>query len=232
MKKNIKFILLCIIVLIVSLLVFNKTFFKSTYNEFKIPLFTYYKEGNLYSIRSSKSLDRSINKYLGSLEKCDKYYYDKSIDKSIIKYSISDSFIKKITIEYEVGNVCEYLSDLEDTWYKDLKNNDLSEVDYITCKNDNCKSNKKNIDMDKFISILKNSKLKKNDNKELSYTGNNKYISIYYTDNNTYSYSIKLYKVNDKSLGVILILDNESIKSGTYTLDISVDNLFEKILVS
>ena len=232
MKKNIKFILLCIIVLIVSLFVFNKTFFKSNYNGFKIPLFTYYKNNNLYSIRTSKSLNNSINKYLNSLEKCDKYYYDKSIDKSIIKYSISDSFIKKISIEYEIGNVCEYLSDLEDTWYKDLKSSDLSLVDYITCKNDNCKSSKKNIDINKFINILKSSKLKKNNNKELSYTGNNKYISIYYTDNNTYSYSIKLYKVDNKSLGVILVLDNELIKSGIYTLDMSVDNLFEKILVN
>ena len=90
MKKNIKFILLCIIVLIVSLFVFNKTFFKSNYNGFKIPLFTYYKNNNLYSIRTSKSLNNSINKYLNSLDKCDKYYYDKSIDKSIDYKDLTD----------------------------------------------------------------------------------------------------------------------------------------------
>lgn len=230
MKKNIKFIILCLLVLIISLFIFNKTFFHNTYKSINIPLFTYYNKEKLYTIRSSNYLNNYINNYLSSLEECNGYYYDKFNNKSIIKYTYSNSFIKRITIEYELGNVCSYMSDLKSDWYKELKNNDLYEVDYISCKKDDCKSRKKSIDIDKLIDTIKSSKLEKNDNKDLSYNGNNKYISIYYTDNSTYSNSIKLYKIDDSTLGILLIEDNSSIKSGSYSILEDPNKLIESLI--
>lgn len=232
MKKNLLFIITILFILGVSILLFNPTFIKGSYKGIKIPLFTYYHNNNLYSIRSYNGLNKSINKYLNSLEKCNDYYYDKELNKSIITYNISNNkFIKKINIEYENDNVCKYISNLDKDWYKSLDNLNLIGYDYTNCIDNNCKTSNKLINIDKFINTIKNSKLYNNEYIDLEYKDNNKYISIYYSDNSTYSISIKLFKYSNNTLGVLYIENNNTKKLGTYKLKNDINKYIESLVM-
>ena len=123
MKKKIIIVVCILLFILILILGSNKTFFKTSYMGIKIPLFSYYEKGNaLYSIRSYKKIDEIKNNYLNSLESCfdESYFYDKNINKSIIKYDIQNKIINRIIIEYENGNVCLNEFVLEDDWDKNI----------------------------------------------------------------------------------------------------------------
>ena len=196
MKKK-SIIVVCILLFILILILgSNKTFFKTSYMGIKIPLFSYYEKGNaLYSIRSYKKIDEIKNNYLNSLESCfdESYFYDKNINKSIIKYDIQNKIIKRIIIEYENGNVCLNEFVLEDDWDKNINGKEIIASEIVKCKNNKCETSKVSINFKKLVNDLKNSSRIENDNYvNFDYVDNNNYIGIYLSDNNTYSKAIKI----------------------------------------
>ena len=223
MKKK-SIIVVCILLFILILILgSNKTFFKTSYKGIKIPLFSYYEKGNaLYSIRSYKKIDEIKNNYLNSLESCfdESYFYDKNINKSIIKYDIQNKIIKRIIIEYENGNVCLNEFVLEDDWDKNINEKEIIASEIVKCKNNKCETSKVSINFKKLINDLKNSSRIENDNYvSFDYVDNNNYIGIYLSDNKTYSKAIKIIPYKEKVLGIIIIDDNDSKKNALYKID-------------
>ena len=160
MKKKIIIVVCILLFILILILGSNKTFFKTSYMGIKIPLFSYYEKGNaLYSIRSYKKIDEIKNNYLNSLESCfdESYFYDKSINKSIIKYDIQNKIIKRIIIEYENGNVCLNEFVLEDDWDKNINEKEIIASEIVKCKNNKCETSKVSINFKKLINDLKNS---------------------------------------------------------------------------
>lgn len=222
--KKIIVISICILLFILMLILgSNKTFFKTSFMGIKIPLFSYYEKGNtLYSIRSYKKIDEIKISYLNSLESCfdESYFYDKNIDKSIIKYDVQNKIIKRIIIEYENGNVCLNEFVLEDDWYENINENEIIASEIVKCKNNKCETSKVSINLKKLISDLKNSTRIENDNYiSFDYIDNNNYIGIYLSDNKTYSKAIKIIPYKEKVLGIITIDDNDSKRNALYEMD-------------
>lgn len=223
MKKKILFIVCTIIIIILLILISNKTFFKNNYMGIKIPLFSYYKNGTLYSVRSFKRIEKIKTNYLNSLESCfdESYFYDKNIDKSIIRYEIQNKIIKKVIIEYENGNICLNEFVLDDYWYKNINEKEIIDSEIVKCKNNECETSKVNIDLKKLLNDIKNSTRIKNDNYiSFDYIDNNNYIGIYLSDNKTYSSAIKIIPYKEKVLGIIIIDDNDSKKNALYKINI------------
>lgn len=222
--KKIIVISICILLFILMLILgSNKTFFKTSFMGIKIPLFSYYEKGNtLYSIRSYKKIDEIKISYLNSLESCfdESYFYDKNIDKSIIKYDVQNKIIKRIIIEYENGNVCLNEFVLEDDWYENINENEIIASEIVKCKNNKCETSKVSINLKKLISDLKNSTRIENENYiSFDYIDNNNYIGIYLSDNKTYSKAIKIIPYKEKVLGIITIDDNDSKRNALYEMD-------------
>lgn len=222
--KKIIVISICILLFILMLILgSNKTFFKTSFMGIKIPLFSYYEKGNtLYSIRSYKKIDEIKTSYLNSLESCfdESYFYDKNIDKSIIKYDIQNKIVKRIIIEYENGNVCLNEFVLEDDWYENINEKEIIASEIVKCKNNKCETSKVSINLKKLISDLKNSTRIENDNYiSFDYIDNNNYIGIYLSDNKTYSKAIKIIPYKEKVLGIITIDDNDSKRNALYKID-------------
>lgn len=223
MKKKIVIIVCILLFILLLILGSNKTFFKTSFMGIKIPLFSYYEKGNtLYSIRSYKKIDEIKISYLNSLESCfdESYFYDKNIDKSIIKYDIQNKIVKRIIIEYENGNVCLNEFVLEDDWYENINENEIIASEIVKCKNNKCETSKVSINFKKLISDLKNSTRIENDNYiSFDYIDNNNYIGIYLSDNKTYSKAIKIIPYKEKVLGIIIIDDNDSKRNALYKID-------------
>lgn len=223
MKKKIVIIVCILLFILLLILGSNKTFFKTSFMGIKIPLFSYYEKGNtLYSIRSYKKIDEIKISYLNSLESCfdESYFYDKNIDKSIIKYDVQNKIIKRIIIEYENGNVCLNEFVLEDDWYENINENEIIASEIVKCKNNKCETSKVSINFKKLISDLKNSTRIENDNYiSFDYIDNNNYIGIYLSDNKTYSKAIKIIPYKEKVLGIIIIDDNDSKRNALYEMD-------------
>ena len=227
MKKKIIIVVCILLFILILILGSNKTFFKTSYMGIKIPLFSYYKKGNaLYSIRSYKKIDEIKNNYLNSLESCfdESYFYDKNINKSIIKYDIQNKIIKRIIIEYENGNVCLNEFVLEDDWDKNINEKEIIASEIVKCKNNKCETSKVSINFKKLVNDLKNSSRIENDNYvSFDYVDNNNYIGIYLSDNKTYSKAIKIIPYKEKVLGIIIIDDNDSKKNALYKIDKDVN---------
>lgn len=96
-----------ILMLIFSLLVLNKTFFKATYigvggQEIFIPKYSYFKEeccmtvASFYSLRSKERLQKEIDNYMKDFK-----YFE---DESTYGYKKEDLFIQS----YEVSNIGLY----------------------------------------------------------------------------------------------------------------------------
>lgn len=223
MKKKIIIVVCILLFILILILGSNKTFFKTSYKGIKIPLFSYYEKGNaLYSIRSYKKIDEIKNNYLNSLESCfdESYFYDKNINKSIIKYDIQNKIIKRIIIEYENGNVCLNEFVLEDDWDKNINEKEIIASEIVKCKNNKCETSKVSINFKKLVNDLKNSSRIENDNYvSFDYVDNNNYIGIYLSDNKTYSKAIKIIPYKEKVLGIIIIDDNDSKKNALYKID-------------
>ena len=223
MKKKIIIVVCILLFILILILGSNKTFFKTSYMGIKIPLFSYYEKGNaLYSIRSYKKIDEIKNNYLNSLESCfdESYFYDKNINKSIIKYDIQNKIIKRIIIEYENGNVCLNEFVLEDDWDKNINEKEIIASEIVKCKNNKCETSKVSINFKKLVNDLKNSSRIENDNYvSFDYVDNNNYIGIYLSDNKTYSKAIKIIPYKEKVLGIIIIDDNDSKKNALYKID-------------
>lgn len=227
MKKKIIIVVCILLFILILILESNKTFFKTSYMGIKIPLFSYYEKGNaLYSIRSYKKIDEIKNNYLNSLESCfdESYFYDKSINKSIIKYDIQNKIIKRIIIEYENGNVCLNEFVLEDDWDKNINEKEIIASEIVKCKNNKCETSKVSINFKKLINDLKNSSRIENDKYiNFDYVDNNNYIGIYLSDNKTYSKAIKIIPYKEKVLGIIIIDDNDSKENALYKIDKDVN---------
>ena len=227
MKKKIIIVVCILLFILILILGSNKTFFKTSYKGIKIPLFSYYEKGNaLYSIRSYKKIDEIKNNYLNSLESCfdESYFYDKNINKSIIKYDIQNKINKRIIIEYENGNVCLNEFVLEDDWDKNINEKEIIASEIVKCKNNKCETSKVSINFKKLINDLKNSSRIENDNYvSFDYVDNNNYIGIYLSDNKTYSKAIKIIPYKEKVLGIIIIDDNDSKKNALYKIDKDVN---------
>lgn len=115
--------------LIVLVLIFNKTFFKSYYEldylkniSIPIPRYSYYRgtggmEGYTTKLKTLKQPDEVnilIDGYLNTLDKIEcndkEYYYDKNKNFTIIQYRINNDgigFVNTIYISYIEGNVCK-----------------------------------------------------------------------------------------------------------------------------
>ena len=227
MKKKIIIVVCILLFILILILGSNKTFFKTSYKGIKIPLFSYYEKGNaLYSIRSYKKIDEIKNNYLNSLESCfdESYFYDKNINKSIIKYDIQNKINKRIIIEYENGNVCLNEFVLEDDWDKNINEKEIIASEIVKCKNNKCETSKVSINFKKLVNDLKNSSRIENDNYvSFDYVDNNNYIGIYLSDNKTYSKAIKIIPYKEKVLGIIIIDDNDSKKNALYKIDKDVN---------
>lgn len=223
MKKKIIIVVCILLFILILILGSNKTFFKTSYEGIKIPLFSYYEKGNaLYSIRSYKKIDEIKNNYLNSLESCfdESYFYDKNINKSIIKYDIQNKIINRIIIEYENGNVCLNEFVLEDDWDKNINEKEIIASEIVKCKNNKCETSKVSINFKKLVNDLKNSSRIENDNYvSFDYVDNNNYIGVYLSDNKTYSKAIKIIPYKEKVLGIIIIDDNDSKKNALYKID-------------
>ena len=227
MKKKIIIVVCILLFILILILGSNKTFFKTSYKGIKIPLFSYYEKGNaLYSIRSYKKIDEIKNNYLNSLESCfdESYFYDKNINKSIIKYDIQNKIIKRIIIEYENGNVCLNEFVLEDDWDKNINEKEIIASEIVKCKNNKCETSKVSINFKKLVNDLKNSSRIENDNYvSFDYVDNNNYIGVYLSDNKTYRKAIKIIPYKEKVLGIIIIDDNDSKKNALYKIDKDVN---------
>lgn len=115
--------------LIVLVLVFNKTFFRSSYEldylkniSIPIPRYSYYRgtggmEGYTTKLKTLKQPDEVnilIDRYLNTLDKIEcnneNYYYDKNKNFTIIQYRINNDgigFVNTIYISYSDGNICK-----------------------------------------------------------------------------------------------------------------------------
>jgi len=133
-KKKIVILLGVLIILIglfliVSILYFNKTFFRSSYeldfmNNINVPIprYSYYRgtggieeyTTKLKTLKQPDEVNILIDGYLNTLNKIecnDKiYYYDQLKDFTIIQYRINNdgiSFVNTIYISYSEGNICK-----------------------------------------------------------------------------------------------------------------------------
>ncbi len=115
--------------LIVLVLIFNKTFFRSSYEldylkniSIPIPRYSYYRgtggmEGYTTKLKTLKQPDEVnilIDRYLNTLDKIEcnneNYYYDKNKNFTIIQYRINNDgigFVNTIYISYSDGNICK-----------------------------------------------------------------------------------------------------------------------------
>ena len=115
--------------LIVIILIFNKTFFKNSYeldymNNISIPIprYSYYRgtggmEAHTTKLKTIKQPDEVnilIDRYLNTLDKIEcnneNYYYDKNKNFTIIQYRINNDgigFVNTIYISYSDGNICK-----------------------------------------------------------------------------------------------------------------------------
>lgn len=115
--------------LIIIILIFNKTFFKNSYeldymNNISIPIprYSYYRgtggmEGYTTKLKTIKQPDEVnilIDRYLNTLDKIEcnneNYYYDKNKNFTIIQYRINNDgigFVNTIYISYSDGNICK-----------------------------------------------------------------------------------------------------------------------------
>lgn len=115
--------------LIVSILIFNKTFFRSSYeldfmNNISVPIprYSYYRgtggmeeyTTKLKTLKQPDEVNILIDGYLNTLDKIecnDKiYYYDHLKDFTIIQYRINNDgigFVNTIYISYREGNICK-----------------------------------------------------------------------------------------------------------------------------
>ena len=115
--------------LIVLVLIFNKTFFRSSYEldylkniSIPIPRYSYYRgtggmEGYTTKLKTIKQPDEVnilIDRYLNTLDKIEcnneNYYYDKNKNFTIIQYRINNDgigFVNTIYISYSDGNICK-----------------------------------------------------------------------------------------------------------------------------
>ena len=115
--------------LIVIILIFNKTFFKNSYeldymNNISIPIprYSYYRgtggmEAYITKLKTIKQPDEVnilIDRYLNTLDKIEcnneNYYYDKNKNFTIIQYRINNDgigFVNTIYISYSDGNICK-----------------------------------------------------------------------------------------------------------------------------
>lgn len=115
--------------LIVSILIFNKTFFRGSYeldfmNNISVPIprYSYYRgtggmeeyTTKLKTLKQPDEVNILIDGYLNTLDKIecnDKiYYYDHLKDFTIIQYRINNDgigFVNTIYISYREGNICK-----------------------------------------------------------------------------------------------------------------------------
>ena len=122
-------IILLFLMFIISILIFNKTFLKNSYNldflenaSIPIPRFSYYRETRgmeeyttkLKTLKQPDKVNILINEYLKKLEKinCNNntYYYNKNGNFTIIQYKINNDgigFVNTIYIQYSDGNICK-----------------------------------------------------------------------------------------------------------------------------
>lgn len=126
---SIGLIILIGLFLIVIILVFNKTFFKNSYeldymNNISIPIprYSYYRgtggmeayTTKLKTIKQPDEVNILIDRYLNTLDKIEcnneNYYYDKNKNFTIIQYRINNDgigFVNTIYISYSDGNICK-----------------------------------------------------------------------------------------------------------------------------
>ena len=115
--------------LIIIILIFNKTFFKNSYeldymNNISIPIprYSYYRgtggmeayTTKLKTIKQPDEVNILIDRYLNTLDKIEcnneNYYYDKNKNFTIIQYRINNDgigFVNTIYISYSDGNICK-----------------------------------------------------------------------------------------------------------------------------
>lgn len=115
--------------LILIILIFNKTFFKNSYeldymNNISIPIprYSYYRgtggmeayTTKLKTIKQPDEVNILIDRYLNTLDKIEcnneNYYYDKNKNFTIIQYRINNDgigFVNTIYISYSDGNICK-----------------------------------------------------------------------------------------------------------------------------
>lgn len=115
--------------LIISILIFNKTFFKNSYEldymnniSISIPRYSYYRgtggmesyTTKLKTIKQPDEVNILIDRYLNTLDKIEcnyeNYYYDKNKNFTIIQYRINNDgigFVNTIYISYSYGNICK-----------------------------------------------------------------------------------------------------------------------------
>ena len=115
--------------LIINILIFNKTFFKNSYeldymNNISIPIprYSYYRgtggmeayTTKLKTIKQPDEVNILIDRYLNTLDKIEcnnkNYYYDKNKNFTIIQYRINNDgigFVNTIYISYSDGNICK-----------------------------------------------------------------------------------------------------------------------------
>ena len=135
-KENKKIVILSVgliiifnLLLIVSNLIFNKTFFKNSYKldfmnnvSIPIPRYSYYRRTGgmeeytttLKTLKQPDEVNIFIDKYLNTLNKIecnDKiYYYNQNKDFTIMQYRINNDgigFVNTIYISYSEGNICK-----------------------------------------------------------------------------------------------------------------------------
>lgn len=237
MKKGVKIVLIvigCLIAILLVVLLTNKTFFKDKYKSIPLPTGSYYINSNtFYNIRSFKSIDNDINEYLDTLTSCydDGYFYDKDLDISIIKYHIQDEGLyNRITLDYEKGNICDVEYTLSDKWYDDIKKNDLKEVEFIQCTENDCLTTKVNVDLDKFIDDVKKfDRVPNKDFVDFEYKDTNNYLGIYFTDDHTYGNAYKLLRYKNY-LAVILIDGNDFAKNALYKVDDDANKYIQSLV--
>ncbi len=115
--------------LIFSFLIFNKTFFRSSYeldfmNNISIPIprYSYYRgtggmeeyTTKLKTLKQPDEINILIDGYLNTLDEVEchnkKYYYDRNKDFTIVQYRINNDgvgFVNTIYISYTEGNICK-----------------------------------------------------------------------------------------------------------------------------
>lgn len=115
--------------LIVLVLIFNKTFFRSSYEldylkniSIPIPRYSYYRgtggmeayTTKLKTLKQPDEVNILIDRYLNTLDKIEcnneNYYYDKNKNFTIIQYRINNDgigFVNTIYISYSDGNICK-----------------------------------------------------------------------------------------------------------------------------
>lgn len=133
-KKKLRALLVGLIIiislfLIVLVLIFNKTFFRSSYEldylsniSIPIPRYSYYRgtrgieeyTTRLKTLKQPDEVNILIDRYLNTLEKIEcndkNYYYNKNKNFTIMQYRINNDgigFVNTIYISYSEGNICK-----------------------------------------------------------------------------------------------------------------------------